>query len=115
MPAPPDVALLIGGIYRIYWIHSLCLMRIGDALDPYAPRRGRFEEMRMQMVKVRRVGNSNVISLSREFESQGFTPGTTVIVEALPSGELRITAAETVRRITPERARQLAEQHKELL
>ena len=69
----------------------------------------------MQMVKVRRVGNSNVISLPREFEDQGFTPGTTVIIDVLPTGELRITPAETVRRITPERARQLAEQHHVLL
>jgi hypothetical protein len=33
----------------------------------------------------------------------------------LPTGELRFTAAETVRRITLERARQLAEQHHVLL
>ena len=69
----------------------------------------------MQMVKVRRVGNSNVISLPRAFEEQGFTPGATVIIEALPTGELRIAAATVVRRLTPERARQLADKHQVLL
>ena len=69
----------------------------------------------MQMVKVRRVGNSNVISLPREFEEHGFTPGTTVIVEALPTGELRIAPATVVRRLTPERARQIADKHQVLL
>lgn len=69
----------------------------------------------MQMVKVRRVGNSNVISLPREFEEQGFTPGATVIIEALPTGELRIAPATVVRRLSPTRARQLAVQHQVLL
>ena len=67
------------------------------------------------VVKIRRVGNSNVISLPREFEAQGFTPGTTVLIETLPSGELRISPAETVRRITRARANQLVAENREAL
>ncbi|MCW3069809.1 MAG: hypothetical protein JWL67_2434, partial [Solirubrobacterales bacterium] len=29
----------------------------------------------MKIVKVRRVGNSNVISIPREFEAHGYAPG----------------------------------------
>jgi antitoxin component of MazEF toxin-antitoxin module len=42
----------------------------------------------MMMVKVRRVGNSNVISLPRELEDRGFIPGTMVLMDVLPTGEL---------------------------
>ena len=69
----------------------------------------------MTMVKVRRVGNSNVISLPREFEALGFTPGTTVLIDTLPTGELRVAPAVTVRRITPERAKRLVEENREAL
>ena len=69
----------------------------------------------MQMVKVRRVGNSNVISLPRELEAQGYVPGATVVVEVLPTGELRVTPVVVVRRLTPERAAELADKHHVLL
>ena len=69
----------------------------------------------MAIVKVRRVGNSNVISLPREFEEQGFTPGTTVLIDTLPTGELRVAPAVTVRRITRERAKRLVEENREAL
>jgi antitoxin component of MazEF toxin-antitoxin module len=51
----------------------------------------------MKVVKVRRVGNSNVISIPREFEAQGYAPGSSVLVEELPGGELRIMSTEKVR------------------
>jgi antitoxin component of MazEF toxin-antitoxin module len=51
----------------------------------------------MKVVKVRRVGNSNVISIPREFEAQGYTPGSSVLLEELPGGELRIMSTEKVR------------------
>jgi len=44
----------------------------------------------MRTVKVRRVGNSNVISLPREFEDIGYREGATVLLEALPNGDIRI-------------------------
>jgi antitoxin component of MazEF toxin-antitoxin module len=50
----------------------------------------------MKIVKVRRVGNSNVISIPREFEARGYAPGSSVLVEGLPDGELRIMSTEQV-------------------
>lgn len=51
----------------------------------------------MKVVKVRRVGNSNVISIPREFEARGYAPGSSVLVEELSGGELRIMSTEKVR------------------
>jgi antitoxin component of MazEF toxin-antitoxin module len=51
----------------------------------------------MKIVKVRRVGNSNVVSIPREFEARGYTPGSSVLVEELPNGELRIVPTDKVR------------------
>ncbi len=51
----------------------------------------------MKVVKVRRVGNSNVISIPREFETRGYAPGSSVLVEELPGGELRVMSTEKVR------------------
>lgn len=51
----------------------------------------------MKVVKVRRVGNSNVVSIPRELEARGYAPGTSVLVEELEGGELRIMPTEQVR------------------
>lgn len=51
----------------------------------------------MKVVKVRRVGNSNVVSLPRELEARGYEPGTSVLIEELEGGELRILPADQVR------------------
>jgi antitoxin component of MazEF toxin-antitoxin module len=51
----------------------------------------------MKVVKVRRVGNSNVVSIPREFEGRGYAAGTSVLVEELESGGLRIMPTEEVR------------------
>jgi antitoxin component of MazEF toxin-antitoxin module len=51
----------------------------------------------MKIVKVRRVGNSNVVSLPRELEASGYVPGISVLVEELPDGELRILPTEMLR------------------
>jgi antitoxin component of MazEF toxin-antitoxin module len=59
----------------------------------------------MKIVKVRRVGNSNVVSIPREFEASGYTPGSTVLVEELAGGELRILPTDRLR----ERVRQIAD------
>jgi antitoxin component of MazEF toxin-antitoxin module len=50
----------------------------------------------MKVVKVRRVGNSNVVSIPRELEARGYAPGTSVLVEELDGGELRIIPTERV-------------------
>jgi len=51
----------------------------------------------MKVVKVRRVGNSNVISIPRKFEARGYGPGSSVLVEELQDGDLRIMSIEKVR------------------
>jgi len=51
----------------------------------------------MKIVKVRRVGNSNVVSIPRELEAHGYAPGTSVLIEELDDGELRILPTEQLR------------------
>lgn len=51
----------------------------------------------MDLVKVRRVGNSNVVSLSRDFEALGYTEGAEVVIESLPGGELLLMPATRLR------------------
>jgi antitoxin component of MazEF toxin-antitoxin module len=51
----------------------------------------------MKIVKVRRVGNSNVVSIPRELEAHGYAPGTSVLVEELDDGGLRILPTEQLR------------------
>jgi antitoxin component of MazEF toxin-antitoxin module len=69
----------------------------------------------MKVVKVRRVGNSNVVSIPRELETRGFAPGTSVLVEELESGELRIIPAEQVRDRIRGIGRRLVGEHAEAL
>ena len=51
----------------------------------------------MKLVKIRRVGNSNVVSLPREFEEAGYVEGTTVAIERAPGGELVIVPESQLR------------------
>lgn len=51
----------------------------------------------MEIVKVRRVGNSNVITLPREMERYGFVEGSQVTIEAAADGELRLVSVEKMR------------------
>jgi antitoxin component of MazEF toxin-antitoxin module len=44
----------------------------------------------MYIVKVRRVGNSNVITLPKELEASGYVAGTSVLIERSPNGQLRM-------------------------
>ncbi len=69
----------------------------------------------MKVVKVRRVGNSNVISIPREFEAQGYAPGSSVLVEELPGGELRIMSTEKVSERIRRVGARLVAQHGEAL
>lgn len=69
----------------------------------------------MKIVKVRRVGNSNVVSIPREFEARGFTPGASVLVEELPGGELRILPTERVRERIRGIGRRVVAEHAEAL
>jgi len=69
----------------------------------------------MKVVKVRRVGNSNVISIPREFEARGYAPGSSVLVEELPDGDLDIVSTEKVRERIKEIGGRLVAEHGEAL
>jgi antitoxin component of MazEF toxin-antitoxin module len=69
----------------------------------------------VNIVKVRRVGNSNVVSIPREFEASGYAPGSSVLIERLDSGELRILPTEQVRERIRDVSRRLVAEHPEAL
>jgi len=69
----------------------------------------------MKVVKVRRVGNSNVVSIPRELEARGYAPGTSVLVEELEGGELRIMPTEQVRDRIRGVGRSVVDEHAEAL
>jgi antitoxin component of MazEF toxin-antitoxin module len=69
--------------------------------------------MGMKVVKVRRVGNSNVVSIPRELEALGYAPGTSVLLEQLDSGELRIIPTDQVRERIRDVGRRVVDEHTE--
>jgi len=69
----------------------------------------------MDIVKVRRVGNSNVVTLPRSFENRGYAAGTEVAIEQLDDGELRILPAARLRDMVRAAGRRVvAEDHEAL-
>lgn len=69
----------------------------------------------MKIVKVRRVGNSNVVSIPRELEARGYVPGTSVLVEELDGGELRIVPTEQLRQRIGAIGRRVVAEHPEAM
>ncbi len=69
----------------------------------------------MKVMKIRQVGNSNVVSLPHELESRGYTPGTQVVVQELPTGEVRIVPTNRVRQFIRETARRVVAEDQEAL
>jgi antitoxin component of MazEF toxin-antitoxin module len=69
----------------------------------------------MRIVKVRRVGNSNVVSIPREFEASGYAPGSSVLVEELEGGELRLLPTEKLREHIGRIGRRVVAEHEEAL
>jgi antitoxin component of MazEF toxin-antitoxin module len=69
----------------------------------------------VKIVKIRRVGNSNVVSIPRELEARGFAPGTSVLVEELAVGELRIMPTSQVRQRIRSTGAQVVAEHAEAL
>jgi antitoxin component of MazEF toxin-antitoxin module len=69
----------------------------------------------MKIVKVRRVGNSNVVSIPREFEASGYVPGSSVLVEDLGDGELRILPTDRVRKRVRQIATRVVSEHPEAM
>lgn len=71
--------------------------------------------MGMKLVKIRRVGNSNVVSIPHEHEGLGFKPDVQVLVTALPSGELRVLPATSVRKMIREYGRRVIAEDRQSL
>ncbi|HVC87674.1 MAG TPA: hypothetical protein VNC40_09635 [Gaiellaceae bacterium] len=69
----------------------------------------------MRIVKVRRVGNSNVVSIPREFEASGYAPGSSVLIEELPGGELRIVPTDKLREQIKHLGQRVVAEHPEAL
>jgi antitoxin component of MazEF toxin-antitoxin module len=69
----------------------------------------------MQIVKVRRVGNSNVISLPKELEAAGYVPGASVAVERMESGELLVVPEQRLRERVRQISREVVEENSRLL
>lgn len=69
----------------------------------------------MKILKVRRVGNSNVVSLPREFEASGYGPGATVLVEQLEDGSLHLVRTDELRNLIRRSGKRLVTKHREAL
>ncbi len=69
----------------------------------------------MKIVKVRRVGNSNVVSIPRELEALGYVPGSSVLVEELEDGGLRLMPTDQVRERIRDVGRRVVADHPEAL
>lgn len=69
----------------------------------------------MKTMKVRRVGNSNVVSLPRELEDLGFTEGAEVVVVPTHSGEVMLLPAARVDIYLDRLAERVVEENREAL
>lgn len=69
----------------------------------------------MHVVKIRRVGNSNVVTLPHQLEAAGYTPGSSVIIERAPTGELILMAEDRIRARIREIGRRVIEENREAL
>ncbi len=69
----------------------------------------------MKITKIRRIGNDNVLSLPRELEAIGYVPDSSVLIEELPDGGLRISQASHVRERIKDEGRRLVDEHPEAL
>ena len=69
----------------------------------------------MHVVKVRRVGNSNVVTLPQEYEAAGYVPGTSVVVEQTPTGELVVMPEARIKDYIRTIGRQVVAEDREAL
>lgn len=69
----------------------------------------------LHTVKVRRVGNSNVVTLPQHLESSGFIPGTSVVIEETGAGALILHHEDRVRERVRAIGRQVIEEDREAL
>jgi len=69
----------------------------------------------MKINRVRRVGNSKVISLPRTLERIGFVDGAQVVIQELPSGEVRLLPADHLRVMVREYGRRVVAENRKAL
>jgi hypothetical protein len=69
----------------------------------------------MKMVKVRRVGNSNMVALPKEWEASGFGPGAYILVERDQAGEARLVRAGDISERIDAIGDEMIEKHAEAL
>lgn len=69
----------------------------------------------MRIVRVRRIGNSNMVAIPKELESAGYMPGTDVLLERMPDGALRLMRSDAVRAMIREVGRQVIAEDREAL
>ena len=69
----------------------------------------------MKILRVRRIGNSNMVSIPKELEAEGFTPGTEVLLEQMADGALRLVRTEAVSALIRDVGRQVIAEDREAL
>lgn len=69
----------------------------------------------MKINRVRRVGNSKVLSLPRELEKAGFVEGAQVMIQELPSGEVRLLPTDQLRMMVREYGRRVVAENRKAL
>jgi len=67
------------------------------------------------MVKIRRIGNSNMVALPKDWEDHGFAPGAYVLVERDQAGEIRMLRARDIAEQIDALADEMIEKHAEAL
>ncbi len=67
----------------------------------------------MNTVKIRRVGNSNVVSLPRDLERYGFSEGAAVTVVPLRSGQVLLIPAEKLEEFIDELGQRVIGQNRD--
>jgi antitoxin component of MazEF toxin-antitoxin module len=71
--------------------------------------------MGMKVNRVRRVGNSKVLSLPRGLERVGFVDGAQIVIQELPSGEVRLLPADRVRTMVRDYGRRVVADNRRAL
>ena len=69
----------------------------------------------MKINRVRRVGNSKVLSLPRELERAGFVDGAQIVIQELPSGEVRLLPADHMREMVRDYGRRVVADNRRAL
>lgn len=69
----------------------------------------------MDMVKIRRVGNSNTITVPSSWVARGYTAGSRVVIEEGPRGEMIVLPESVVRSLIRETGRRVIEEDRKAL